>query len=132
MKKVAGKLRLELAQYRALAAFAQFASDLDKASQQQLARGSRMVELLKQPQYAPLSMEKQVVIIYAGLNGYVDELPIGSLRRYEVDLFAYLASQRPQIMDKIRDSKDLDKDNENLLKDALVAFGKQFVVDQKA
>jgi F-type H+-transporting ATPase subunit alpha len=132
MKKVAGKLRLELAQYRALAAFAQFASDLDKASQQQLARGSRMTELLKQPQYAPLSMEKQVVLIYGGLNGYVDELPISSLRRWETELLAYLESQRPQVLDKIRDTKDLDKDTESLLKDALAAFGKQFAVDAKA
>jgi F-type H+/Na+-transporting ATPase subunit alpha len=132
MKKVAGKLRLELAQYRALAAFAQFASDLDKASQMQLARGARMTELLKQPQYSPLSMEKQVVLIYAGLNGFVDELPIGALRRYETELLAYLDSQRPQVLDKIRDSKDLDKDTESLLRDALSAFGKQFVVDAKA
>jgi len=132
MKKVAGKLRLELAQYRALAAFAQFASDLDKASQQQLARGARMTELLKQPQYAPLSMEKQVILVYGGLNGYVDDLPISALRRWETELLAYLESQRPQIIDKIRDSKDLDKDTESLLRDALAAFGKQFVVDAKA
>jgi F-type H+-transporting ATPase subunit alpha len=132
MKKVAGKLRLELAQYRALAAFAQFASDLDKASQQQLARGSRMVELLKQPQYAPLSMEKQVVLIYGGLNGYVDELPVSSLRKWETEFLAYLESQRPQVLDKIRTTTDLDKDTESLLKDALSTFGKQFAVDAKA
>jgi F-type H+-transporting ATPase subunit alpha len=91
-----------------------------------------MTELLKQPQYAPLSMEKQVVLIYGGLNGYVDELPISSLRRWETELLAYLESQRPQVLDKIRDTKDLDKDTESLLKDALATFGKQFAVDAKA
>jgi F-type H+-transporting ATPase subunit alpha len=126
MKKVAGKLRLELAQYRALAAFAQFASDLDKASQQQLARGQRMTELLKQDQYSPLSMERQVAIIYAGTNGYVDSYPVAALRRYERELFAFLDSQRPQVLDKIKTSKDLDKDGEAALREALDVFAKQF------
>ena len=95
MKQVAGTLRLELAQYRELAAFAQFGSDLDKATQQQLARGARMVELLKQGQYAPLPVEKQVVIMFAGTNGFVDDLPIDALGRYERELFAFVDAPPP-------------------------------------
>jgi F-type H+-transporting ATPase subunit alpha len=129
MKKVAGKLRLELAQYRALAAFAQFASDLDKTSQMQLARGSRMVEMLKQAQYSPLAMEEQVCLIYAGLNGYVDELPIASLKKYETELLSYLRTSRPQVLETIRTTKDLDKSAEEALKAALGELGKQFQPD---
>src|SRR5208282_5172562 len=90
MKQVAGTLRLSLAQYREMAAFAQFGSDLDKATQMQLARGQRLVEILKQPQYRPLPFEKQVLLIYAASNGYVDDYPVLSLRRYETELYAFL------------------------------------------
>ncbi|MBI4508827.1 MAG: F0F1 ATP synthase subunit alpha [Deltaproteobacteria bacterium] len=126
MRKVAGKLRLELAQYRAMQAFAQFASDLDKATQFQLARGARMVELLKQPQYQPLPMEKQVVLIFAGTNGFVDNFPIESLRRYETELLAFLDNVRPQALEAIRSKRDLDKEVEKLLRDALTEFQGKF------
>jgi len=124
MKKVAGKLRLDLAQYRAMAAFAQFASDLDKATQFQLARGARMVELLKQPQYQPLDMAKQVVLIYAGTNGWVDKYPIESLRRYEADLHQYLTTHKPQVLDMVK--RGWDDATEAAIKGALEDFAKQF------
>jgi F-type H+-transporting ATPase subunit alpha len=124
MKKVAGKLRLELAQYRELAAFAQFASDLDKASQMQLARGERMVELLKQAQYAPFAMEEQVVSLYAGLNGYIDDLPVDVIGRYQKELLEYFQGPKKAILDAIRNSGKLD--DEDGLKSALDEFAKSF------
>ena len=96
MKQIAGTLRLDLAQYRELAAFAQFGSDLDPATQRQLARGGRLVEILKQGQYKPLSVEKQVLIIYAATNGYIDAYPIGALRKYEDELDAFLKRGGPR------------------------------------
>ncbi len=129
MKKVAGKLRLELAQYRAMAAFAQFASDLDKATQNQLARGARMVELLKQPQYQPLAMELQVVLIYAGSNGFVDGYPLSSLRKYETELTAFMNTRRADVLEKLRTKKDLDKEVEPMVKDALSQFANEFVAE---
>src|SRR5215813_4664520 len=102
MRKVAGKLRLELAQYRALAAFAQFGSDLDRATQQQLARGARMTELLKQGQYVPLSMERQVMILFAGTNGFVDNLPIEAMQRYERELYTFVDSRHPELWAEMR------------------------------
>ncbi len=93
MKKVAGSLRLELAQYREMAAFAQFGSDLDAATKRQLDRGERLVEVLKQGQYVPLPVEKQIVIIYAATNGYLDALPANAVQRYERELYAFLESQ---------------------------------------
>src|ERR1041385_8539595 len=98
MKKVAGSLRLDLAQYREKAAFSQFASDLDKSTQAQLARGARLVELLKQGQYLPLPVEKQVTIIYAGTQGYIDKYPIEALGRYERELYAFLEERRPEVL----------------------------------
>src|SRR5262245_31129112 len=98
MKKIAGTLRLALAQYRELAAFAQFASDMDKATQNQLNRGARMVELLKQGQYQPLPVEKQILILFAGMNGFVDNLPIASLNRYERELYAFCESRRADVL----------------------------------
>ena len=102
MKKVAGKLRLELAQYRALAAFAQFGSDLDKATQQQLARGARITELLKQGQYVPLPVEKQILILFAATNGFVDGYPVESLGRYERELYAFADNQKRDFMQRDR------------------------------
>jgi F-type H+/Na+-transporting ATPase subunit alpha len=128
MKKVAGKLRLELAQYREMAGFAQFASDLDKATQNQLARGARMVELLKQPQYQPLPVEKQVMLLYAGSNGYVDDYQVGDLRRYETELYAFLDGSRPDVLAAVRTKRELDKDTEALVKSALDEFKKRFTV----
>lgn len=124
MRKVAGKLRLELAQYRELAAFAQFASDLDKASQMQLARGERMVELLKQAQYAPLSMEQQVVSMYAGLNGYIDDLPVSAIGKYQEDLLEYFKGPGKGVLEVIRTSGKLE--DEDGLNTALKEFGKSF------
>src|SRR5499427_8950 len=108
MKKVAGKLRLELAQYRELAAFAQFGSDLDKATQQQLARGARLTEVLKQDQYQPLPVEKQVLILFAVTSGYADELPVESLRRYERELYGFVDARHPELWEEMR-TKGTDK-----------------------
>src|SRR5881392_2136754 len=107
MRQVAGKLRLDLAQYRELAAFAQFGSDLDRATQMQLARGQRMVELLKQGQYQPLSVEKQVVIIFAGTQGLLDDLPVDAVREFETFFYAWLERHAPGIVTEIRDKKEV-------------------------
>ncbi len=126
MKGVAGKLRLELAQYRAMAAFAQFASDLDKASQRQLARGARLVEIMKQDQFVPMPFEKQVVAIFSATNGYVDDIAVADVRRYEKDMLAFVEGSHKSILDKIRDTKDLPKDQQEELHKALKDFGKIF------
>ncbi|GAB4212600.1 MAG: F0F1 ATP synthase subunit alpha [Sandaracinaceae bacterium] len=131
MKAVAGKLRLELAQYRAMAAFAQFASDLDKASQRQLARGARLVEIMKQDQYVPMPFEKQVVAIFAATNGYVDDIAVGDVRRYEKDMLAFVEGSHKGILDKIRETKDLPKDLQEDLHKALKDFGKIFAGGEK-
>jgi F-type H+-transporting ATPase subunit alpha len=107
MRQVAGKLRLDLAQYRELAAFAQFGSDLDRATQMQLARGGRMVELLKQGQYQPLPVEKQVAIIYAGTQGLLDDVPIDAVREFETFFYGWLERKHPQMLGEIRDKKEL-------------------------
>src|SRR5262247_1162610 len=107
MRQVAGKLRLDLAQYRELAAFAQFGSDLDKATQTQLARGQRMVELLKQGQYQPLPVERQVVIIFAGTQGLLDDVPVDAIREFETFFCSWLERRTPQILNEIRDRKEL-------------------------
>jgi F-type H+/Na+-transporting ATPase subunit alpha len=108
MRQIAGTLRLELAQYRELAAFAQFGSELDKASQAQLARGSRLVEILKQGQYAPLPVEKQILIIFAGTNGFLDDLPVDQCRKFEEELYRFVDTSKPALLDKIRTQKTLD------------------------
>ena len=135
MKSVAGKLRLELAQYRELAAFAQFGSDLDKATQQQLARGARMTELLKQGQYQPLPVEKQILILFAVTNGYVDSLPIDSLGRYERDLYAFVDARHGALWKEIA-TKGTDKKAWNDLTAAMKAvlgeFGREFAPDTQA
>jgi F-type H+-transporting ATPase subunit alpha len=110
MKQVAGTLRLELAQYREMAAFAQFGSDLDTATQRQLNRGARLVELLKQGQYQPLPVEKQVLIVYAGTNGFVDELPLGALKKFEQELYAFVESKHPDVFADILKKRELDGD----------------------
>jgi len=135
MKKIAGTLRLALAQYRELAAFAQFASDMDKATQNQLNRGARMVELLKQGQYQPLPVEKQILLLFAGMNGFVDSLPIGSLGRYERELYSFCDSRRtdllPTIRNKCNDGKAFNELTE-LMRSALTEFGKEFNPEAKA
>jgi F-type H+-transporting ATPase subunit alpha len=110
MKQVAGTLRLELAQYREMAAFAQFGSDLDQTTQRQLNRGSRLVELLKQGQYEPLSVEKQVLIIFAGTNGFIDDLPLTAIKKYEQELFSFVQSKYPDVFADILKKREMDAD----------------------
>jgi F-type H+-transporting ATPase subunit alpha len=126
MKSVAGTLKLDLAQYRAMAAFAQFASDLDAVTRKQLERGARLVELLKQGQYQPLAVERQVIALFAGTKGYLDELPIDQISKYETDLLAFIEGKHPQILEDIKTKKAIDKDIESALVKALEAFGKGF------
>jgi F-type H+-transporting ATPase subunit alpha len=125
-KKVAGKIKGELAQYREMAAFAQFGSDLDAVTQRLLNRGARLTELLKQPQFSPLKMEEQVAVIYAGVNGYLDPLPVNRVRAYEDGLLALLRSKHTDLLNSIRDSKDLSSGDEAKLKDLVVEFSKNF------
>jgi len=110
MKQVAGTLRLELAQYREMAAFAQFGSDLDQATQRQLNRGSRLVELLKQGQYEPLPVEKQILIIFAGTNGFIDDLPLTAMKKYEQELFSFVESKYPDVFADILKKREMDAD----------------------
>src|SRR5881628_1315707 len=125
MRQVAGTLRLDLAQYRELAAFAQFGSDLDKATQAQLNRGARLVELLKQPQYEPLPVERQVAIIYAGTVGHLDKVPVSELRTFETELYKFIETRHPQLFPAVAEKKQLD----DQLKGALDAAVKEFAGD---
>ncbi|NPB06736.1 MAG: F0F1 ATP synthase subunit alpha [Aquificae bacterium] len=127
MKQVAGTLRLELAQFRELEAFIQFASELDKATQQQINRGLRLVEMLKQEPYNPIPVEKQIVLIYAGTHGYLDDIPVESVRKFEKELYAYLDNERPDILKEIREKKVLDEELERKIKEALDDFKSKFV-----
>jgi F-type H+-transporting ATPase subunit alpha len=131
MKKVAGTMRLDLAQFREMAAFAQFASDLDAATRAQLDRGQRLTELLKQGQYVPLPVEKQVVIIYAGTNGFVDKLPVDSLREYEQELYRYIDEKHPDFWSEIREKKEIGDDLKKKLDKALKKFTKNFVASKE-
>ncbi|MDE2285439.1 MAG: F0F1 ATP synthase subunit alpha, partial [Hyphomicrobiales bacterium] len=126
MKKVAGRIKGELAQYREMAAFAQFGSDLDATTQRLLNRGARLTELLKQPQFSPLKMEEQVVTIYAGVNGYLDALPLPRIRAFEDGLLTALRQQHPEILNTIRDSRDLDDPTAAKLKAAVESYTKTF------
>ena len=126
MKAYAGKLKLELAQYREMAAFAQFASDLDKVTRDQLERGARLVELLKQGQYVPLTVEKQIVSIFAGTRGYIDKLPISQIAPYERGLHDFIEKKYPAIYETIRTKKAVDADTETTLKKALDEFASAF------
>jgi len=126
MKQVAGTLRLALAQYREMAAFAQFGSDLDKPTQMQLARGARLVEILKQPQYRPIPNEKQVLIIFAANNGFVDDYPIGSLNRYETELYAFFDSRKAALLSELRDKKAIDDTLKGQIVASLEEFKKEF------
>ena len=126
MKQVAGSIKLELAQYREMAAFAQFASDLDASTQRLLARGARLTELLKQPQYQPLAVEEQVAIIYAGVNGYTDSIGVSDVTRFEAQLLAAIRDKGTTILNTIRDEKALSDDTEGKLKAFLDGFVKSF------
>jgi F-type H+-transporting ATPase subunit alpha len=126
MKSVAGTLRLDLAQYRAMEAFAQFASDLDATSRQQLARGARLVEILKQGQYVPQKVERQIIIIYAGTNGYLDKFPVESLGRYETELYSHIEMVDKTLFDDIAKKKNLDDDLKKRINQAIDSFGAKF------
>jgi F-type H+-transporting ATPase subunit alpha len=127
MKQVAGRLRLDLAQYRALEAFAQFGSELDKASQQQLARGARVVEILKQPQYQPQPVERQVVAIYVVTGGYLDDYPVEDAKRFVTTFNDYLETRHPEVPSAIRETGALSEENEAALKSAITDFASTFV-----
>jgi F-type H+-transporting ATPase subunit alpha len=126
MKQVAGPIKGELAQYREMAAFAKFGSDLDASTQKMLARGERLTELLKQPQYSPLAVEEQVAVIYAGTRGYLDKFPVNSIGRFQEQLLAKLKTSYPQFMDGIRKGKALTPELEAMLKEALESFTATF------
>ncbi|MCR4522878.1 MULTISPECIES: F0F1 ATP synthase subunit alpha [Bosea] len=125
-KKVAGKIKGELAQYREMAAFAQFGSDLDAVTQRLLNRGARLTELLKQPQFSPLKMEEQVVVIYAGVNGYLDALPVSKVRAFEDGLLSLVRGKHADMLNEIGSSKDLSDANAAKLKDIVAGFAKSF------
>jgi len=127
MKQVAGRIKLELAQYREMASFAQFASDLDASTQRLLARGSRLTELLKQPQFSPLAVEEQVVSIFAGVRGYLDKVEIANVNRFEAALLAELRANAPDILASIRDKRELTSETEEKLKTFVENFAKTFV-----
>jgi F-type H+-transporting ATPase subunit alpha len=125
-KKVAGKIKGELAQYREMAAFAQFGSDLDAATQRLLNRGARLTELLKQPQFSPMKMEEQVCVIWAGTNGYLDPLQLGKVRAFEDGLLSLLRGKNSDILNAIRDSRDLSDDTAAKLKSVVEGYAKSF------
>jgi F-type H+/Na+-transporting ATPase subunit alpha len=126
MKRVAGKIKGELAQYREMAAFAQFGSDLDATTQRMLARGARLTELLKQPQFSPLKMEEQVCVIYAGVNGYLDPIPVNRVRAFEDGLLNLLRGTHAEILNDVRDTRDLTDATAGKLKDVVDGFAKTF------
>lgn len=130
MKQVAGSLRLDLAQFREMQAFAQFGSDLDKSTQAMLARGERMVELLKQAQYKPISVEKQVLIIFAGTNGYVDDYPVDALSKYETEMLAFMENKHADILNDIREKKTIDDDLEARVAEAMEGFKEAFKLEE--
>lgn len=126
MKKVAGTLRLDLAQYRELAAFAQFGSDLDKATQEKLERGKRMMELLKQDQYKPMPVEEEVVSLFAGSRGYMDKLDVENVRRFEQEYIEFMKNNKQDILEEIKEKKDIDEDLEKKISSAIEEFSKTF------
>ncbi len=132
MRQVAGSLRLDLAQYRELAAFAQFGSDLDKATLNQLNRGRRLVEVLKQPQYQPLPVEKQVAIIFAAGNGYLDAVPVEQVKAFETGLYQFLDTSRPEVLGTLAEKKTIDDDLKAALNGALKEYQEQFMAGRKA
>ena len=122
MKKVAGRLRSDLAQFRELAAFAQFGSDLDKATRDQLERGQRLTELLKQPQYEPMRLDKEVMIIFVATNGFLDDVPIEKVRPFENAFLRFMEASHPEIGQKIMENKDIDGDTDGALRKAIQEF----------
>ena len=132
MRQIAGSLRLDLAQYRSLAAFAQFGSDLDKVSQAQLSRGQRLVEILKQGQYAPLTVEKQVIVIYAATSGYLDSLEVADCLPFEQGLLRFIENSHPSLGKKIAEKKQLDDALKSELNKVLDEFKERFAAERKA
>jgi len=128
MKRVAGQIKLALSQFRDLEAFAAFASDLDAASRAQLERGARLVELLKQPQYSPYPVEEQVVSIWAGTSGQLDDVPVEDIRRFESEFLDYLRRDQPGVLTAIRETGNLTDDDVTVLKDAIGRFRRTFEV----
>ena len=126
MRKVAGRLRLDLAQFRELEAFAAFGSDLDAASKAQLERGTRLVELLKQPQYKPFSMEREVVSVWAGTSGQLDDVPVDDIRRFEAEFLDFLGRERGDVLQEIADTGELSDDSVAALDTAINGFKQQF------
>jgi F-type H+-transporting ATPase subunit alpha len=126
MKQVAGTLRLDLAQYREMAAFAQFGSDLDRATQMQLERGVRLVEILKQPQYRPIPNEKQVLVIFAANNGFLDEYPVSALKKYETELYSFFDNRHAELLAELRDKKAIDDDMKGRIIAAMGQLKKEF------
>ncbi|HYD45554.1 MAG TPA: F0F1 ATP synthase subunit alpha, partial [Phenylobacterium sp.] len=126
MKTASGPIKAELAQYREMAAFAKFGSDLDAATQRQLARGERLTELLKQPQYAPLTVEEQVAVIYGGTRGFLDNVATADVGRWERELLSFLHNKHQPLLDEIRDGKALTDKVEADLRAALEGFNKTF------
>jgi F-type H+-transporting ATPase subunit alpha len=126
MKQVAGKIKLELAQYREMAAFSQFASDLDPATQKQLARGARLTELLKQPQSSPLSVEEQVIVLFAGTRGFLDEVAVDKVVAWEAKLLAELRTTEIDLIATLRKDRQISKDGEVKVIEFLTAFNKRF------
>ena len=126
MKQVAGSIKLELAQYREMEAFSQFASDLDAATQKLLARGTRLTQLLKQGQYSPLPVEEQVVSVFAGVNGFLDEVPVQDVSRFEQGLLSEMRSTQSALLAQIRDEKAISDDIKAKLKDAIGGYAKRF------
>lgn len=131
MRKVAGRLRLDLAQYRELEAFTQFGTELDKATRAQLTRGERTIEILKQGQYVPMSVEKQVMIIYVATHGYLDDLPSESIKRFEEEFYPFMESEYPDVGHTIATTKDLDESTEEKLKEAIIKFKERFKASLK-
>jgi F-type H+-transporting ATPase subunit alpha len=127
MRKVAGSLRLDLSQYRELAAFAQFGSDLDRQTQALLARGERMYEVLKQEQYKPMPVEEQAVSLYVAVNGYLDSIAVEDVVRFERELLGFLRKERSELLAKLREEKKFAAEIEEELKKAIVEFKKEFV-----
>ncbi|MFP4477470.1 MAG: F0F1 ATP synthase subunit alpha, partial [Desulfatibacillaceae bacterium] len=126
MKQVAGSLRMDLAQFRELEAFAAFGSDLDAATQKQLTRGERLVEILKQPQYQPLPLEKQIAILYAGTQGYLDQFDTGVLAKYEAGLYTFLETKYPKILEGIKSERKITDEVDEMMKKALTEYNDEF------
>ncbi len=126
MRKVAGRLRLDLAQYRELAAFTQFGTELDEATKAYLTRGERTVEILKQQQYVPMPVEKQVMIIYVATHGYLDDLPLETVRKFEEEFYPYMEKEYPDVGHSIAATKDLNEKTEKKLNEAVAKFKEQF------